>query len=88
MSTTETLPLQYPIELGDKTFINELVIQGRIKGKHMRKIAPDMSEVEQGLILLQGLTGLDEDIIDEMDEVDIKAAMAIIKKNRQPTHAP
>lgn len=88
MSQTETLTLQYPIELGDKTTIKELVIQSRLKGKHMRKLSSDLSEVQQGLIILAGLSGMDEDIIDEMDEVDIKAALAIIKKNRSTTQDP
>lgn len=86
MSTT-TLTLSYPIELGDKTVIKELHIENRIKGKHLRSISDASTELEQGLGLLVSLTGLDEDIIDEMDEEDIQAALAIIKKNRLKTPA-
>ena len=88
MSSTETLPLIYPIELGDKTIIKELVIQKRIKGKHLRSVSSSESELEQGLGLIASLSGLEADIIDEMDEVDIKAAMAVIKKNSPETPAP
>lgn len=81
----DTLTLIYPIELGDKTVIKELQIDNRIKGKHLRSISNAETELEQGLGLLVALTGLDEDIIDEMDEEDIQGALAIIKKNRGKT---
>lgn len=88
MSNKETLILAYPIELGDKTTITEIQLDKRIKGKHLRSITDASTELEQGLGLMSSLSGLDPDIIDEMDEEDIQAALAIIKKNREKTPAP
>jgi len=87
MSHKETLTLAFPIELGDKTTITEIQLDKRIKGKHLRSISDAQTELEQGLGLLSSLSGLDEDIIDELDESDIQAGIAIIKKNREQTHA-
>lgn len=87
MSNKDTLTLNHPIELGDKTTIREIQLDKRIKGKHLRSISDAQTELEQGLGLLSSLSGLDPDIIDEMDEEDIKAGIAIIKKNREQTPA-
>lgn len=74
--------LKYPVALAENVTIDVLKLSPRVNGKAMRSLSSANGDIDQGLKLLAGVAGIDDEIVDEMDESDIKAAIDIIKKNR------
>lgn len=82
MAKPTNYKLKYSLEISDEIHIKEVTVQPRVKGKHMRQVAGSIDEIEQGLRMVAAVTGLEDDIVDEMDETDVKAILNIVKKNR------
>lgn len=72
---TKTIQLAYPIEAGGAT-IAAVTIR-RPKAKDLRALdtarAGGASEVEQSMVMIEGLTGLPREVVDELDATDFAA---------------
>lgn len=82
MNNTTELKLLHPIELADGSKIEKVQIQNNIKRKHLKEAAKATTDLEIVLLMLPAITGLEDDIVDEMDMDDITRIGDIIKKNR------
>jgi hypothetical protein len=80
---TEKYTLQYPIELPDGEKINEVSIIERLKGKHMKVVMNAEGAGNQSIAMIAVMTGLDEDIVGEMDQVDIAEISQRLEKKAQ-----
>jgi hypothetical protein len=79
-----TVALEYPIKDGDKT-LTEITFSGRPKGKHLRAAGNAKNGDAKVQILLSQLSGLDIDVIEEMDAEDINVCAVAAAGKRKPS---
>lgn len=69
--TVQTIKLQYPISLADGEVLDEITVR-RVRVGDIRAVARIENEVEQGLAVLQRVTGLMAEDLDMLDAADLE----------------
>lgn len=74
----QTVRLQYPVTLADGTLLEQVTVR-RVRVGDLRSVAHIKQETEQGLMILQRITGLMAEDLDMLDIADLEVLQSAFR---------